>query len=121
MYYPPPLNYFVIINSHLPYRGYTMADDWFDSIIKETDWEAVDAAFQQFKKDSQFLNANRDQWRVAYPDQWVAVFQEELVAVGDTLPEVLRQAEEHNVAPYRVALEYLPHKPIGMILFGGRA
>ena len=93
-----------------------MADDWFDKIMQETDWDAVAAEMKQFKKDSQFLNVNRAQWRLDYPDQWVVVFQEELVCVGDTLREVLRQAEEHNVPTRLVALEYLPREPFRMIL-----
>lgn len=97
-----------------------MADDWFDKIMQETDWDAANAAFQQYKKDSDFLNANRAQLRLDYPDKWVAVFREELVGVADTLREVLQETQEYHVDSYRVALAYLPQEPIRMILYGGK-
>lgn len=95
-----------------------MVEELLDPIVNEADLESIGTDLEQFKKDSQFLDANRAEWRVAYPDKWVVVFQETLVGVGDTAREALLQAQEHDVTLYRVAIEYLASKPLKMVLFG---
>ena len=93
-----------------------MLKELLDIIVNEEDLAKIGAELEQFKRDSQFLDANRVQWRAAYPDKWVVVFQEELVGVGDTVQDALLRARVSDADKSRVAIEYLASKPVKMIL-----
>ena len=95
-----------------------MAKELPDIVVNEEDMVTIGAGLEQFKRDSQFLDANRVQWRAAYPDKWVVVFQEELVGVGDTVQDALLRAQVSDADKSRVAIEYLASEPVKMILLG---
>ena len=89
-----------------------------DPIANTDDLATIGLYLDQFKKDTMFLNDHRLDWVKQYPDQWVVVFEEQLVARGETIESALRAAEEKDVPVHLAALEYLSSEPIAMILPG---
>ena len=76
----------------------------------------IGEGLKQFELDSDFLNANRAQWLVEYPDKWVVVFKEELVGIGDNVIEALRASTIEEADRPHVAIEYLDSNPVQLIL-----
>ena len=97
-----------------------MLERILDPIVNECDLETIGVCLEQFKKDTNFLDAHRDLWKDEYPDQWVVVFGEELVGVGYTVEEAIVDAETKQVPRARVPIDYLSSNPVKMILLGGR-
>ena len=95
-----------------------MLDKPLDPIANTDDLATIGLYLDQFKKDTMFLNDHRLDWVKQYPDQWVVVFEEQLVARGETIESGLCAAEEKDVPVHLAALEYLSSEPIAMILPG---
>ena len=92
------------------------AEDIPPHIFTEEFLQKAAEALKQFEKDDEFLQANYDRWKEEYPDQWVAVFQKQLVGVGDTLKEVLQQAENEGATRHRLTIKLLVTKYVPMVL-----
>ena len=69
-----------------------------------------------YSRRVQRLDARWKQLLEEYPDKWVAVANDEIVAVGNTLDEVLRATDEQGVPRADVVVEFLDTNPISLIL-----
>ena len=69
------------------------------------DEERLQALFDQMDKDTKYLQANYQEWLKKYPDMTVAVYKEELVAVGTTSEEVNKQLFEKRI-PSNIVLRH---------------
>lgn len=95
-----------------------MANRLLDPVANPEDRVLIGQYLEQSEKDVKFLNANWLDWVATYPDKWVAVYEEELVGVGDTIEEVVREACTKGAPESRVVIEYLDKEPRIMILAG---
>ena len=95
-----------------------MKQKLLDPISSLQDRRLIEQYLIQSRKDADFLNVNRPDWVARHPDKWVAVFEEEIVGLGDTFDEVVRAAEAKDAPRGRIVVEFLATDPIAMILAG---
>ena len=87
-----------------------------DTSSNETDWAFVANVLDQFRKDTVYLNNNREEWTKEHPDHWVIVFREERVSVSPTLEGAIKDAEGQGVPCNLAARELLSSKTYDLIL-----
>ena len=95
-----------------------MTHKLLDPISSPQDRHLIEQYLIQSRKDADFLNAHWPDWVAEHPDKWVAVFEEEMVGLGDTFDEVIRAAEAKGAPRGRIVVEFLATDPIAMILAG---
>lgn len=95
-----------------------MANRLLDPISSAKDRRLIGEYLDQSRKDVEFLNEHWAAWVDQHPDKWVAVFEEEMVGMGDTFEEAIQAAEAQGAPRSRVVVEFLAKDPIAMILPG---
>ena len=70
----------------------------------------------RFAKDADSLSKIRSKLTIEYPDKWVAFYNGELVAIADTLEEVLSDIRKAGLREHDVVTQFLNNKKMTMIL-----
>lgn len=78
--------------------------------------QALADRFDQFAKDTKYLDSIGMELREQFPDQWVAVYREQVVANSPSLKGIMRKLDKGDIPRGRVALQFVRSKPIAMIL-----
>ena len=84
--------------------------------LSKDELDLIGAYLTQFEKDTRFLDDHRQIWTTQYPDQWAAVYEERLIGCASTIAEVMQMAEREGIPCNRLATDYLPSRPVKMIL-----
>lgn len=90
----------------------------FEDYVEEIGgWKVLKDSFEQFRKDTVFLDKHRAEWLKTYPDKWAAVFREELIAVDADLGKLMEAVKKRNIPRgYSEAVSFLSTKKIRIIL-----
>jgi hypothetical protein len=81
-------------------------------------WGSIAEEMEQYERDRRFLEAHLPEWIERYPDYWVAVFQEELVGVSESVTQLLQILDEKGIPRARATLKFLTTKSKPMLLAG---
>ena len=91
--------------------------DYFDDLIAELGGvEALRDEPNDFRKAVNHLWDEHDLLVEQHPHKWVSVGKDGVVAVGDSIEEVVAATEESNVNTSDVVVEYLNPEPETLIL-----
>ena len=82
----------------------------------QPDFDAIAAVLRQFQKDTAFIQAHWDEWKVKYPDHYVLVYDEKLISASTDLKEAIRLAEDQGVRPGHAAMEFFSTDTDDLIL-----
>lgn len=62
---------------------------------------------QRFRDDLQYLGAIQADLYRSHPGQWVAIYQRQVVATADNLPQLVEQLHAKDIAPANAVMEQL--------------
>ena len=93
-----------------------MTERALDPRGSEEDRRLILADLLQAEKDRKFLDRKIPELKIEHPDRWVAAYEERIVAIGDTLEEVIQKAEKSGLSRSRLSVRFMRSKPIRMIL-----
>lgn len=76
------------------------------------------AELQEFKKDTRYYEAHRDELLRTYPEQWVAIYQECMIGVSPDFADLLEDLKARGFPVGRVLVEHLTEKGDILVLAG---
>jgi hypothetical protein len=76
----------------------------------------VQAELEHFHKDTQYLEAHREELLERYPEQWVAVFNEEVVGASPDFDQLLDDLEGREFSVGKILVDYLTREDAVWIL-----
>lgn len=76
----------------------------------------IDQELSQFRETSRLLSPQAPRMIEQYPDKWVALYDQEVQAVGDSMDEVLAQIDRKELPRHRVIVRFIAQNPRTMIL-----
>ena len=82
----------------------------------ERDYGTIMSHLDQFAQDTKFLESIRPELRNKYPNCWVAVYKKEIVDVGPSLRQVMKNLAQKDILGSRAVIDYLRKDPIALIL-----
>ena len=94
-----------------------MDEAWIRKVIEEMGGpRAINEGLREFRRRIDRLWQERPVLLEKYPDKWVAMGNDGLVAVGDSIDDVLREAENQGIRRGDVVVDYLERDPPVLIL-----
>ena len=82
----------------------------------ERDYGTLISHLDQFAEDTQFLESIRPELRNKYPNCWVAVYKKQVVEVGPSLKQVMRNLAVRDIPGSHAVVIFLSKEPIALIL-----
>lgn len=82
----------------------------------ERDYGTLKSHLDQFAEDTQFLESIRPELRNKYPDCWVAVYKKEIVEVGPSLKQIIRNLAARDIPGSRAVIDFMCKEPVALIL-----
>ena len=95
----------------------SLGKDYFEELIAQLGGvQALRDDPNDFRKAVNRLWDEQDSLVEQYPHKWVSMGKDGVVAIGDSIEEVVAATEESNVSTADVIVEYLDPEPETLIL-----
>ncbi len=88
-----------------------------DQVIKEMGGpKVISRELREFSNRVQVFECKRAELTAQYPNKWIAMYNEDIVAVADSLQDLLSRMDDRGVPRKEAIVEYMDTEQRSMVL-----
>jgi inhibitor of KinA sporulation pathway (predicted exonuclease) len=80
---------------------------WAVELLKNVDMKSIAVNMKQFEQDDKWIKENIDKLKKQFPNMFIAVYNKQVVGVGEALQDAQQKAREAGFDPARCVTQII--------------